>query len=177
MAGFGFAGQDQIKEDWKDEDRGYWIGKHRRDAGKKLGEERADRLRLRNPQSDQMKKLVEGIEGRARAGTVSDAAAASEILLLATPWGSAETALRSAGDLTGKILIDATNPLIVPSLEGLSLGTTTSAGEMVGQWAYRRESGKGLQHRRLLRNGETEVLAPDRLRCFTAATTPKPNSW
>jgi predicted dinucleotide-binding enzyme len=89
----------------------------------------------RDPQSEQMKKLVDGVEGTARAGTVSEAANASDVLLLATPWSAAEAAIRSAGDLSGKILIDAVNPLIVPSLEGLSLGTTTSAGEMVAQWA------------------------------------------
>ena len=39
-----------------------------------------------------------------------------------------------AGDLTGKILIDASNP-VLPGLAGLAVGTTTSAAEMVAQWA------------------------------------------
>jgi len=36
--------------------------------------------------------------------------------------------------LTGKILIDATNP-VLPDLSGLAPGNTTSAGEQVAGWA------------------------------------------
>lgn len=59
---------------------------------------------------------------------------AGEVILLATPWDATQDALTSAGDLSGKILIDATNPLL-PGLAGLSIGTTTSAGEKVAEWA------------------------------------------
>lgn len=55
-------------------------------------------------------------------------------MLLATPWGAAQDALRAAGDLKGKILVDATNPL-KPDFSGLALGHTTSAGEEVARWA------------------------------------------
>ena len=70
----------------------------------------------------------------AKSGSVAETARQSEVLLLATPWEAAQNALASAGDLIGKILIDATNPLLA-GLTGLSLGTTTSAGEMVAKWA------------------------------------------
>src|SRR5437016_518241 len=40
----------------------------------------------------------------------------------------------AAGDRSCKILIDATNP-VLPDLSGLSVGNTTSGGEMVAQWA------------------------------------------
>ena len=36
--------------------------------------------------------------------------------------------------MTGKVLIDAVNPLL-PDLSGLVLGTTTSAAEQVASWA------------------------------------------
>jgi predicted dinucleotide-binding enzyme len=42
--------------------------------------------------------------------------------------------LSAAGDLTGKILIEATNPLR-PDLSGLEVGTSTSGGEPVATWA------------------------------------------
>ncbi len=51
-------------------------------------------------------------------------------------WGAAQGAVQAAGSLTGKILIDATNPL-KPDLSGLALGHTISAGEEVA----RRPSG------------------------------------
>ncbi len=39
-----------------------------------------------------------------------EAVARSEAVLLATPWGATETALRELGDLGGRPLLDATNP-------------------------------------------------------------------
>jgi 8-hydroxy-5-deazaflavin:NADPH oxidoreductase len=68
-----------------------------------------------------MKKLVAEAGSTARAGTVDDVAAKSEVLLLATPWKAAREAIKIAGNLAGKILIDATNPLL-PDLSGLENG-------------------------------------------------------
>jgi predicted dinucleotide-binding enzyme len=88
----------------------------------------------RDPQSEKSRKLVADAGEGAAATTVAEAVAASDVLLLATPWPAAEQALRSAGNLGGKVLIDATNPLL-PTLEGLSIGCHTSAGEQVAEWA------------------------------------------
>jgi len=44
------------------------------------------------------------------------------------PWSQAENALKSAGSLNGKILIDCINPL-KPDYSGLAVGLTTSAAE------------------------------------------------
>jgi predicted dinucleotide-binding enzyme len=66
--------------------------------------------------------------------TVAEVVQASDVLLLATPFEVTEEVLRSAGDLSGKIVIDATNPLL-PKLAGLSVGTTLSGAELVAQWA------------------------------------------
>jgi len=65
---------------------------------------------------------------------VAGAAAFGEVILLATPWSGTEQALRSAGNLSGKIVLDATNPLKA-DLSGLALGHTTSGGEQVAAWA------------------------------------------
>src|SRR5215471_857391 len=88
----------------------------------------------RNPQSKEMQEVAAKAGPRAKLATTAEAARAADVVLLATPWGSAEQAVRSAGDLKGKVLIDAVNPLL-PDLSGLTLGTTTSAGEQVAQWA------------------------------------------
>jgi 8-hydroxy-5-deazaflavin:NADPH oxidoreductase len=80
----------------------------------------------RNPGSEEMKALG--------AVSLAAAAAASNVVVLATPWAGAQEAIQAAGPLAGKILIDATNPL-KPKLDGLELGTTTSAGEQVAGWA------------------------------------------
>jgi 8-hydroxy-5-deazaflavin:NADPH oxidoreductase len=88
----------------------------------------------REPSSAAVRELLAQAGPTAKSASVRDAARESEVLLLATPWEAAQNALASAGDLTGKILIDATNPLL-PGLGGLAVGTTTSAGEMVAKWA------------------------------------------
>jgi predicted dinucleotide-binding enzyme len=69
-----------------------------------------------------------------RASSVAEAAAFGEVIALATPWGATEAALRSAGDLSGKVLLDCTNPLKA-DFSGLDLGFTTSGGEKVAAWA------------------------------------------
>ncbi len=84
----------------------------------------------RNPASPEMKELIGRAGPHARAASAAEAAAASHVVLFATPWEATEAAIASAGDLAGKIVIDATNPLY-SDLSGLSVGTTTSAAEKV----------------------------------------------
>jgi predicted dinucleotide-binding enzyme len=86
----------------------------------------------RKPDSKEMRDLVADAGPTARAAGVKDAAKA-EVIVLATPWPATEEIVRSAGDLSGKVVIDVTNPLL--TLDGLALGTTTSGGEQVAQWA------------------------------------------
>jgi|SRR5581483_9546981 len=87
----------------------------------------------RKPESDEMRQLVDRAGGAARAASQAEAAQ-SDVLLLATPWEATREIVESLGDLTGKIVIDAVNPLL-PRLAGLAVGTTTSAAEQVAQWA------------------------------------------
>jgi predicted dinucleotide-binding enzyme len=65
--------------------------------------------------------------------TIAETAAATEVVVLATPWPAAQEAVQAMGDLQGKILIDATNPLL-PNLAGLDMGPH-SGGEQVAGWA------------------------------------------
>lgn len=71
--------------------------------------------------------------GSLRVAAAAEAVAAAELVLLATPWNAAEAALAAAGDLRGKILVDATNP-IGPGMV-LTHGTTDSGAEQVARWA------------------------------------------
>ena len=88
----------------------------------------------RNPGSEEMSALVARAGGNARAASPAEAAAASEAILVATPWPATRDAIESAGPLAGKVLIDATNPLL-PDMSGLEFGTTTSGAEQVRSWA------------------------------------------
>ena len=58
------------------------------------------------------------------------AAESADIVIIATGYGDAVTALRAAGDLRGKVIVDITNPLTADYM-GLTLGHTTSAAEEI----------------------------------------------
>ncbi len=89
---------------------------------------------VRHPKDDKTRQLVQSLGNKAQAGTVAEAAAFGEVIVLATPWHGTETAIRAAGDLRGKTVIDCTNPL-KPDVSGLEIGFTTSGAERVAQWA------------------------------------------
>lgn len=88
----------------------------------------------RDPRAPELQGLLASTGGKARAASVKDAASFGEIVVIAVPWPAAEEAIRSAGSLAGKIVVDCMNPL-APDLSGLVIGTTTSAGEQVAKWA------------------------------------------
>ena len=68
--------------------------------------------------------------------TPQEAARNTQTVVLATPWQATETAVKGLGDLSGKIVIDCTNPLgMGPNGLELVLGHNTSAGEQVAAWA------------------------------------------
>lgn len=87
---------------------------------------------VREPSSEKVGQLLAESGANARAGSVAEAAAFGEVLVLATPWSGTEDAVRKAGDLSGKIVLDCTNPL-APDMSGL-VGNT-SAAEQVASWA------------------------------------------
>jgi predicted dinucleotide-binding enzyme len=104
---------------------------------------------VRDPQSAKVQSAVEATGGNARATSVEEAASHGQVLILATPWNGTPEALAkpskriaAAGDLTGKIIIDATNPIeLTPAglAAGLTIGHTTSAAEEIAKWAIGAE--------------------------------------
>lgn len=89
---------------------------------------------VRNPADPKVTALLASTGGGARAGTVAAAAAFGEVVVLATPWNATEEAVRACGDLSGKVVLDTTNPL-KPDLSGLSVGGDDSGGERAARWA------------------------------------------
>ena len=67
-----------------------------------------------------------------QAVPVAHAAAGSDVVILATGYADAVTALRSVGDLAGKVVVDITNPLTADYM-GLSIGHSTSAAEEIAR--------------------------------------------
>lgn len=68
----------------------------------------------------------------AKAVPTSGSAKDADAVILATGYGDAVSALREAGDLKGKIVIDITNPLTADYM-GLTIGHSTSAAEEIAK--------------------------------------------
>jgi len=80
---------------------------------------------------------LEGLGESASALPVSEAVRGVDVIVLATPWNAVPDALKAMGELTGRVLIDCTNPLSL-NAEGslsLSLGSSTSGAEEIERLA------------------------------------------
>jgi len=87
----------------------------------------------RDPESEKMQILLGESGATASAHSPAQAAAQSEVILLATPWSATQEILNNLGNINGKVLVDATNP-IGPDGQ-LTHGHTTSGAEQVARWA------------------------------------------
>jgi 8-hydroxy-5-deazaflavin:NADPH oxidoreductase len=86
------------------------------------------------PDPEKYRGVTQALGEHARIGKTVEAIAANPVVILAVPYGAADSVARSVLDWHGKILVDATNPL-APGLAGLSVGTTTSGAEAIARAA------------------------------------------
>ena len=86
------------------------------------------------PDPDKYRNAVAGLGPAASIGSTGAAVAASDLVILATPYSAALSVAGSVPDWANRILVDATNPL-APGLSGLSVGTTTSGAEEIAKSA------------------------------------------
>lgn len=92
-------------------------------------------LRFGVREGSDVKELLARCEGRAEAASVSAAAQWAEVIFLAVPADAAEAAVRSLGDVKGKVLVDCTNPVawgadgprLAPTAEGSVAATLARA--------------------------------------------------
>jgi predicted dinucleotide-binding enzyme len=88
----------------------------------------------RTPQSEKAAQLVARSGREAACHSPCDAIDGAEVILFAVPWPAARETLAQLGDLTGRVLIDCTNPLL-SDMSGIELGHVISAGEQIAAWA------------------------------------------
>jgi len=86
----------------------------------------------RTPGSDRVKALESAAGPNASVAGVSEGVAASDVVVLATPWPATLATVEEAGGLQGKIVVDCTNPL-KPDLSGLSVDDGTSGAEEIAK--------------------------------------------
>jgi predicted dinucleotide-binding enzyme len=89
-------------------------------------------IATRDPASQKAAELAE--ELGTQVADFEATARFGELIVLCTAWSGTESALKLAGTdhLTGKIVIDATNPL--QNGPNLALGHTDSGGEQIQRW-------------------------------------------
>ena len=87
----------------------------------------------RSPESERLVHLVSGIGNGVSTAALAEAVESADVIVLAIPWSAAKVSIAALGDLSGRLIIDATNPFV----KGLDLGIghTDSGGEQVARWA------------------------------------------
>ncbi len=85
----------------------------------------------RDPSRDDVVRLVARTGGQASATTPADAVAGAGIVVLAVPGELVETITASLGELSGKIIIDPTNPLRQNDDGLFEMAVDTSNGEII----------------------------------------------
>jgi 8-hydroxy-5-deazaflavin:NADPH oxidoreductase len=92
----------------------------------------------RDPKNAKLTQWVAANGKNASGGSFADAAKFGEVIVLATLWAGTENAIRLAGpdNFKGKVVIDATNPLVFADGKPpqLALGWNDSGGEQVQRW-------------------------------------------
>ena len=78
--------------------------------------------------------LADKVGRGAVGGGIAAAARLADVVILALPFGAAAEAVKLAGDLAGKIVVDISNPISADFKE-LVIGHTTSAAEEVQKLA------------------------------------------
>lgn len=97
-------------------------------AGQLLGLGHTVTIAARDRNSDKVKAALAKYPNL-QVAAISEAIASAEIVFLATPFSANQTALAEAEDLSGKILVDCTNPVGAGFTHGLN--NEQSGGEFV----------------------------------------------
>jgi NADPH-dependent F420 reductase len=82
---------------------------------------------VRSPGDEAVRAVVDQAGHGARALGVAEAAAFAEVLVIATPFGAVLDVVRAAGDLAGKVVVDATNPVGPGLRHALPSGSASDA--------------------------------------------------
>jgi NADPH-dependent F420 reductase len=93
---------------------------------------------VHDPAEAKIVTLLQESGTTAKAKSVPEAVRQADVVVLTVPWVNVQEALAAAGDLRGRVIIDATNPLpMTPEglRQGLVIGHSTSGGEEIARWA------------------------------------------
>ncbi|MCP9797504.1 NADPH-dependent F420 reductase [Cyanobium sp. Lug-B] len=92
----------------------------------------------RDPAAPKIAALLAALGPAASSASLEDAPTEADVVVLAVPWEAALTTVGAMGDLSNKVLIDATNPIAMTPeglQEGLVVGHQSSAAEQIADVA------------------------------------------
>lgn len=109
------------------------------DVGSTLGKAWAKRghkvvFGVRNIQSPKAKSLLNSAGPNIHVDKILEAVHFGEVIVLAVPWEAVQETINSVDNLSGKILIDPSNP-IKSDLKGVVVPLSTSAAEEISKLA------------------------------------------
>jgi 8-hydroxy-5-deazaflavin:NADPH oxidoreductase len=81
---------------------------------------------VRDPNSEKARQAISKSDD-AKIGTLAEAAAFGEVVVLAIPWAVAHETILALGDLSGKIVIDTMNAFAPPAVEHGSVAQDVAA--------------------------------------------------
>lgn len=111
----------------------------------KLWAQKGHSVRFGSREPAKAQELAASIGKNASGAGVADAARFGDAVLLAVPWRAVPETLESAGSLSGKVLIDCTNPM-TPDYMQLVVGHSTSGAEEVAKQASGAKVVKAFNH-------------------------------
>jgi hypothetical protein len=88
----------------------------------------------RDPARPAVRELVARSGKLASAASPAEAVRQAQIILFAVPWTAAEASAKSLGDLKGRIVLDATNPLTFDARGLVELPVVHSGAEQLQGW-------------------------------------------
>lgn len=88
----------------------------------------------RDPARPEVEGLVSRSGAKASATTPAQAVRQAQIVVLAVPWEAAQASASSLGDVTGKLVIDVTNPLTFEGEQVVEAPVPRSGAELVQAW-------------------------------------------
>ena len=90
----------------------------------------------RHPDDPEVRALLAKSGAGATALSPAAAAAKADLIIFAVPWEAAEAAVKSMGDLSSKVIMDATNPIILDANKRPTEFTLPQSGaELIQSWA------------------------------------------
>jgi predicted dinucleotide-binding enzyme len=89
----------------------------------------------RNHDREGLAEIVRASGPGARLLQPAEAAVQARVILFSVPWTGCQEALQALGDLSGKVLIDTTNPLVYENGVEFEVNVPHSAAELIQGWA------------------------------------------